>query len=77
MAMHTFKYPQTYCMIDMCSKCGGLWFDANELNEVKVVRTALKKKGKLGVVSEEPEEVSGAKGALLNFVNSAIDSLLH
>jgi len=69
--MYNFKYPQTYCYIDMCKKCKGLWFDSRELEEIKIVRESLEKKGQLEKVLQ-PE---GPKGALLEFVNSAINSL--
>ncbi len=69
--MYTFKYPQTYCYIDMCEKCKGIWLDPKELEEIKTVRGALKKEGSL----EEVIAPEGVKGSLLNFVNSAISSL--
>ena len=69
--LYTFKYPQTYCYVDMCSKCHGVWLDPKELEEIKTVRTALKKEGAL----EESQPVEGVKGSILNFVNSAISSL--
>ena len=69
--MYEFKYPQTYCYIDMCEKCQGIWFDSKELEEIKVVRESFKEKAKLEKVAK-PE---GTKGALLDFINSTLSSL--
>ncbi len=69
--MYEFYYPQTYCSIDMCKKCKGLWLDAKELTEIRVVRGHHKKKGKL----EKVAPPTGIKGALVNFVNSTLDRM--
>ncbi len=69
--LHTFRYPQTYVKIDMCKKCSGLWLDAGELKEIEAVRRDLAKSGRI----QEYDRVPGIKGALLNFVNSAIEKL--
>lgn len=69
--MFEFKYPQTYCYVDMCKWCKGLWFDTRELEEIKVVREAKEKSGKL----EEFKEPPGTKENLINFINSAISDL--
>ena len=70
-ALYRFQYPQTYVKIEMCKKCGGLWLDAGEFNEIKAVREALEKSGEL----EEYAQPTGAKGALLNFIDTAIEAL--
>jgi Zn-finger nucleic acid-binding protein len=67
--LHSFNYPQTYCAINMCRQCRGLWLDADELNEIQLVREELRKRGSL------EEEVPGIKGSLIKLINRAIDSL--
>ena len=70
--LYEFNYPQTYVIIDMCKKCKGLWLDAKELKEIQAIRKSLK----ASVKAEEYPEVTGIKGLLLDFVDSAIDNLL-
>lgn len=69
--MFEFHYPQTYVTVDMCRSCDGLWIDAGELKEIEAIRTALKSKAEF----REYDDVRGVKGALLNFVDAAIDYL--
>ncbi len=67
--LHSCFYPQTLVEINMCKKCKGFWLDAGELKEIKKVRGSL----------EEPKEygrVDGIKGALIDLIDSAIDSLM-
>ena len=66
-----FNYPQTYVKIDMCPECQGLWLNAGEFKEIKIVREHLEDKGKL----EAYAPVVGVKGELLTWINSAIKSL--
>ena len=66
-----FNYPQTYVKIDMCQECQGLWFDAGEFKEIKIVRERHEEKGEL----EAYAPVVGIKGELLTWINSAIKSL--
>jgi Zn-finger nucleic acid-binding protein len=40
--LYTFCYPQSLVIIDMCAKCGGIWLDDKEFNEIYLVRKALK-----------------------------------
>jgi Zn-finger nucleic acid-binding protein len=69
--LYRFQYPQTYVKIEMCTECGGLWLDAGEFTEIEAVRKALEKDGAL----DELAQPGGVKGALLNFVNTAIEAL--
>lgn len=69
--LRTFQYPQTLVNVDMCKKCNGLWFDASELKEIKAVRSKLKQRGKL----ENKAPVTGAKGGLLSFIQTAMSQL--
>jgi Zn-finger nucleic acid-binding protein len=69
--MHSLYYPQTFVTIEVCKSCEGLWVDAGELKEVEMVRDALKKKGQL----KEYDDVRGVKGAMINFIDKAIDYL--
>jgi Zn-finger nucleic acid-binding protein len=39
--LYSFCYPQSLVIIDMCGKCGGIWLDDKEFNEIYVVRKAL------------------------------------
>ena len=65
-----FQYPQTYVYVDMCKKCGGLWLDAGEFNEVKAVRQSLEKTGQL----EEYAPPAGVKGGLIRFIDVALEA---
>ena len=69
--LYASKYPQTLVIVDMCKQCNGLWLDAGELTELQAVRSAMKRRGEL----EELAPVTGAKGALLRFVDTAIGAL--
>ncbi|MBL7215073.1 MAG: zf-TFIIB domain-containing protein [Phycisphaerae bacterium] len=69
--MFEFYYPQTYVTVEMCKSCEGLWVDAGELKEIETVRDGLKSKGKF----QEYDDVCGIKGALLNFIDKAINTL--
>jgi Zn-finger nucleic acid-binding protein len=70
-SLYRFQYPQTYVKIEMCKRCGGLWLDAGEFNEIKAVRRALEKSGEL----EEYAQPTGVKGGLLRFIDTAIEVL--
>lgn len=70
-ALYAFDYPQTYVTINMCKKCGGLWFDRGEFKEIREVRRSLEKWGEM----QEYAKVTGVKGALIDFIDSAIKSL--
>ena len=69
--LYRFKYPQTLVTADMCRHCEGVWFDSGELREVKAVRSHLLASGEL--VTHAP--VTGVKGAVLRFIDTAIGSL--
>ncbi|MFH0910467.1 MAG: zf-TFIIB domain-containing protein [Planctomycetota bacterium] len=66
-----FDYPQTYVTVDMCGNCNGLWLDAGEFREMKIVREALEKKRTL----ERVAPPTGAKGAIIGFIDRAIERL--
>ena len=70
-ALYAFHYPQTLVTIDMCKKCGGLWVDSGEYAEIKLVRKSLRRRGKL----EEYAPPTGVKGALLRFMDTAMEAL--
>ena len=70
-ALYRFPYPQTKVKIEVCKDCGGLWLDAGEFDEIKAERQVLQKRGKL----EEYAEPPGVKGALLRFIDTAIEAL--
>lgn len=70
-ALYSFYYPQTYVTIDMCYKCGGIWFDRSEFKEIREVRRSLEKWGEM----QEYTDATGVKGALIDFIDSAIGSL--
>ncbi len=70
-ALYAFDYPQTHVTIDMCKRCGSIWFDRSEFKEIRVVRRSLEKWGEM----QEYADVTGVKGALINFIDSAIRSL--
>ena len=69
--LHQFYYPQTYCTVDMCGSCRGLWLDHNELTEIRVVRNSLREKGEIETVAPP----GGFKGKLIDWIDSAIGSL--
>jgi Zn-finger nucleic acid-binding protein len=67
----TFDYPQTRVAVDMCRDCEGLWLDAGEYQELVAVRGHLAREGQL----DPATTVGGTKGALLRFIETAIQSL--
>lgn len=69
--LYAFNYPQTYVTINMCKRCEGLWLDRGEFKEIREVRRSLEKWGEM----QEYAEVTGVKGALIDFIDSAIKSL--
>ena len=69
--MYSFYYPQTFVSIEMCKSCKGLWIDVGELKEVEMVRNSLGKSKHL----KEYDDVRGVKGALIVFIDKAIDYL--
>ncbi len=70
-ALYAFDYPQTHVTIDMCKRCGGLWVDRGEFKEILIVRRSLETRGEI----QEYAEVTGVRGALIRFIDSAIRSL--
>jgi len=69
--LHSFHYPQTEVMIEMCKSCGGLWLDGAEYTKIRKMRDTLARLGKLDA-GAQPGRI---KGTLLHWVNSAIDAL--
>lgn len=69
--MHVFYYPQTFVEIDMCKKCLGLWIDTGEAREISMVRKNKRSNAK------EYDDVPGAKGRVITFVNTALDWVMH
>lgn len=70
-ALYAFDYPQTCVTIDMCKKCGGLWLDRGEFKEIRTLRRSLERWGEM----REYADVTGVKGVLIDFIDSAIRSL--
>ena len=71
--LYAFAYPQTRVVIERCKACGGLWLDAGEFKLIREAREQLP-------TPEEPSEetaVSGVKGALIRFIDGAIEHLLY
>ena len=69
--LYAFNYPQTYVSIDMCKRCKGLWLDGGEFKEIREVRRSLDKWGEM----QEYAKVTGVKGALIGFIDSALKNL--
>jgi Zn-finger nucleic acid-binding protein len=69
--LYMFQYPQTRVAVEMCKKCKGLWLDGGEFKQIHTVRNFLDERGML----KKRDEVPGVKGALLQFIDSAIQNL--
>jgi len=65
--LYRFLYPGTYVQVDMCGRCSGLWLDAGEIQEIHVVRKAMKG-------STCSKDRKGVGGSLLRFLGSAFGS---
>jgi Zn-finger nucleic acid-binding protein len=71
--LYAFAYPQTRVLIETCKACGGLWLDAGEFKQIRTAREQLP-------ALEEPAPeatVGGIKGALIRFIDDAIEHLLY
>jgi len=71
--LYAFVYPRTRVTIEMCKACRGLWLDAGEFKQLRQAREQLPP-------AEEPTpdtEVGGLKGALLRFIDAALEQLLY
>jgi Zn-finger nucleic acid-binding protein len=44
--LYAFSYPQTMVIVDMCAQCEGLWLDADEFKEIKLVHGSAQKRAK-------------------------------
>jgi Zn-finger nucleic acid-binding protein len=71
--LHTFPYPGTKVVVEMCGKCDGLWLDANEFAALRKARQELRDNPPV----EEPAEPDGVKGALIQFIDAAIEFLWY
>ena len=69
--LYTFVYPGTRVKIDMCKRCGGIWFDSGELGEVRRARRELTPEERMQLGTAPP----AVKAFCLNFVNNALSSL--
>lgn len=69
--LYAFDYPETYVVINMCIRCGGIWLDRGEFKKIREVRRSLKQE----VEMQEHTNVTGIKGALICFIDSAIGNL--
>lgn len=70
--LYAFNYPQTLVEIDMCKRCLGFWLNAGEFKEIQTVRKNLARYNEL----EEYDSVPGIKGTLIDWINTAIESLM-
>jgi Zn-finger nucleic acid-binding protein len=70
--LYTFPYPGTRVVIEMCRRCRGLWLDAGEFAALRQARQHVEEPP----ISTEPAEPTGAKAALIRFIDSALDQLL-
>ncbi len=68
--LYRLTYPQTLVRVDMCGRCDGLWLDAGELKEIKMVRQHLAETGRLSIFAPGP----GVKAALLRLIDATISS---
>jgi uncharacterized protein len=71
--LYAFPYPQTTVTIEMCKACGGLWLDAGEFKQIREAREQLPSPAE---PAPEPE-VGGVKGALIRFIDAAIEQLWY
>ena len=44
--LYAFSYPHTMVIVDMCPQCEGIWLDANEFKEIKLVHSTVQKLAK-------------------------------
>ncbi len=69
--LYAFHYPQTRVMIEMCKVCKGLWLDAGEFKRIRQAREQLSPTE----TSAPDEEMGTVKGALIRFIDAAIEQL--
>jgi Zn-finger nucleic acid-binding protein len=72
--LYAFHYPGTRVAIEACRRCAGLWLDAGEFGEIRKARESLPPQAESG---ETAGDVEGVKGALLRFIDTAIDRLMY
>ncbi len=70
--LYAFLYPQTRVGIEMCNACGGLWLDAGELKQIREAREQLPP----AVEPADDTVGAGLKGALIRFIDTALEQLL-
>jgi Zn-finger nucleic acid-binding protein len=71
--LHAFPYPGTRVTVETCGKCGGLWLDAGEFTAIRETRQQLEE----NPPAEETAEPDGIKGALIRFIDAAIEQLWY
>ena len=76
MLLHTFPYPGTKVVVEMCGNCDGLWLDASEFAAIRKARRELQENPPVEE-PDEPAEPDGIKGALIRFIDDAIECLWY
>lgn len=80
--MRVFDYPETFVKVDVCEGCGGIWLDKGELKELAAVRR-YRAEHPATATSDAPADAEqtagpgGIKGALIRFIDGAIDGMIH
>jgi Zn-finger nucleic acid-binding protein len=69
--LYAFHYPHTQVTVEACKECEGLWLNTGEVKAIHKARQDLPK----GVESDERANADGVKGALIRFIDSAIEHL--
>lgn len=70
--LYAFHYPQTRVTVEMCKRCAGFWLDQGEFSQIRKARECLPQQS-------EPDgqtDVDGVKGALIRFIDWALDGLM-
>jgi len=71
--LRTFPYPGTKIAVEVCGNCDGLWLDASEFAAIRKARQELEENPPV----EEPAEPEGIKGTLIQFIDTAIETLWY
>ena len=71
--LHALPYPGTQVIVEVCAKCKGLWLDAGEFETIRAARQQLEEEPPEG----QTEGPGGIKGALIEFIDTAIEYLLY
>ncbi|MFA7237843.1 MAG: zf-TFIIB domain-containing protein [Phycisphaeraceae bacterium] len=77
--MRVFDYPETFVKVDVCEDCGGIWLDKGKLKELTAVRRFRAANPQTNDDTKETDQQGpgGIKGALIRFINGAIDGMIH